>query len=72
MESDQRFAKYSIATIAISALAAAIAGASATLGAPVGAIVLSEMCAFACVVSFTLLIWAAIQDGKQPDRAAAE
>ena len=72
MQSDQRFAKYSIATIAISALAAAIAGASATLGAPVGAIVLSEMCAFACVVAFTLLIWAAIQDGKQPDRAAAE
>ena len=72
MQSDQRFAKYSIATIAISALAAAIAGASATLGVPVGAIVLSEMCAFACVVAFTLLIWAAIQDGKQPDRAAAE
>ena len=72
MQSDQRFAKYSIATIAISALAAAIAAASATLGAPMGAIVLSEMCAFACAVAFTLLIWAAIQDGKQPDRAAAE
>ena len=45
---------------------------SATLGVPVGAIVLGEMSAFACVVAFTLLIWAAIQDGKQLDRAAAE
>ena len=71
-ESDQRFAKYSIATIAISALAGGIAAVSATLGAPVGAIVLGEMCAFACVVAFTLLIWAAIQDGKHPERAAAE
>jgi len=46
--------------------------ASPTLGAPVGAIVLSKMCAFVCVVAFTVLIWAAIQDGKQPGRAAAE
>jgi hypothetical protein len=72
MQSHPRFRKYSTATVAVSALAGAIGAASATLGAPVGAIVLSEMCAFACVVVFTMLIWAAIQDGKQPDRAAAE
>jgi len=30
------------------------------------------MCAFVCVVAFTLLISAAIQDGKHPERAAAE
>lgn len=72
MQSDPRFARYSIVTIAVSALAGAIAAVSATLGAPIGAIVLSEMCALACVVAFTLLIWAAIQDGKQPDRAAVE
>ena len=72
MQSHPRSAKYATVTIAISALAGAIGAASATLGAPVGAIVLSEMCAFACVVAFTLLIWAAIQDGKQPDRALAE
>jgi len=72
MQSDPRFARYSTITIAVSALAGAIAAASATLGVPIGAIVLSEMCAFACVVAFTLLIWAAIEDGKQPDRAPAE
>jgi hypothetical protein len=72
MQSNQRFANYSIATIAISALAGGIAALSATLGAPVGAIVLGEMSGFACVVVFTLLVYAAIQDGKQPDRAAAE
>jgi hypothetical protein len=72
MQSNQRFANYSIATIAISALAGGIAALSATLGAPAGAIVLGEMSGFACVVVFTLLVYAAIQDGKQPDRAAAE
>ena len=72
MQSHHRFAKYSTVTVAVSALAGALGVASATFGAPLGAIVLSEICAFACVVVFTLLIWAAIQDGKQPDRAAAE
>ncbi|MGP0033321.1 MAG: hypothetical protein ACLP4R_01885 [Solirubrobacteraceae bacterium] len=56
----------------IFALAGGIGAVSATLGVPVGAIVLGEMSAFACVVAFTLLIWAAIQDGKQLDWAAAE
>jgi hypothetical protein len=69
MQSNRSIAKYSTATVAISALAGTIAAVSAKLGAPTGAIVLSEICAFACVVAFTLLIWAAIQDGKQPDRA---
>jgi len=70
MQSDGRVARYSIATT--SALAVGLGALSATLGAPVGAIVFGEMCGLACVVAFTLLIWAAIQDGKQPERAAAE
>ena len=72
MQSPQGLATYSIATIALLALAGGIALTSALLGAPVGAIVLGEMSALACVVAFTLLIWAAIQDGKPPERAAAE
>jgi hypothetical protein len=72
MKSDQRFATCSIAAIATLALTGGIGAVSAMFGVPVGAIVLSEMSAFACVVAFTLLIWAAIQDGKQADRAAAE
>ena len=72
MQSDQRFATCSIAAIVILALAGGIGVISAMLGVPVGAIVLGEMSAFACVVAFTLLIWAAIQDGKQPDRAVVE
>src|ERR1700758_3603836 len=72
MNSDQRFAMCSIAAIMIFALAGGIGVMSAMPNVPVGAIVLSEISAFACVVAFTLLIWAAIQDGKQPDRAAVE
>jgi hypothetical protein len=72
MQSDGRFARCSIATIAISALAAGVGALSATLGVPPAAIVRGKMCGFACVVAFTLLIWAAIQDGKQPDRTAVE
>ena len=72
MHSDQQFAKYSTAAIAISALAGGIGAMSALLGAPVAEIVLGEMSAFALVVTFTLLIWAAIQDGKQPDRPAVD
>jgi heme A synthase len=72
MQSDQRFARCSIVITAILALAAGIGTLSATLGAPLGAIVLGEISGFACLVAFTLLIWAAIQDGKQPDRAAAD
>ena len=72
MNSDQRFAMCSIAAIVIFALAGGIAAVSAMLDVPVGAIVLGEMSGFACVVAFTLLIWAAIQDGRQTDRAAAE
>ena len=72
MQSDGRFARCSVATIAIVALAAGVGALSATLGARPAAIVFGEMCGLACVVAFTLLIWAAIQDGKQPERAAAE
>ena len=72
MQSDQRFARCSIVITAILALAAGIGTLSATLGAPLGAIVLGEISGFACLVAFTLLIWAAIQDGKQTDRAAAD
>jgi len=72
MQSDQRFAIRSIVVIAVSALAAGIGTLSATLGAPLGAILLGEVSGFACVVAFTLLIWAAIQDGKQADRLASE
>ena len=72
MNSDQRFAMCSIAAIVIFALAGGTSAVSAMLDVPVGAIVLGEVSAFACVVAFTLLIWAAIQDGKQPNRATAE
>ena len=72
MQLQRRFAKCSIAPVSISTLAVVIGVLSAALGAPVGAIVLGEVCGFACLVAFTLLIWAAIQDGKQPDRVAAE
>jgi len=72
MQSDRRFARCSTATIAISALAAGFGALGATLGAPAGAIVVGELWGFACVVAFTLLIWAAIQDGRQPEQAAAE
>jgi len=72
MKSDKRFATCSLAAITTLALAGGIGAVSAMVGVPVGAIVLGEMSALACVVAFTLLIWAAIQDGKQPDRAAAE
>jgi hypothetical protein len=72
MQSDGRFARCSIAGVATTALAGGFAALSATLGVPPAAIVLGEMCGFACVVAFTLLIWAAIQDGKQPEPATAE
>jgi heme A synthase len=71
MQFDRRFLKCSIATVVIATLAVAIGVLSATLGAPLGAIVLGEVFGCACLVAMTLLIWAAIQDGKQPDRAAA-
>lgn len=71
MQSDQRFAICSILVIVVSALAVGIGTLSSLLGAPLGAIVLGEVSGFACVVAFTLLIWAAIQDGKHPDPAAA-
>ena len=72
MNSDQRFAMCSIAAIVVFAVAGGIGAVSAMLDVPVGAIVLGEVSAFACVVAFTLLISAAIQHGKQPDRETAE
>jgi heme A synthase len=72
MQSDQRFAICSIAAIVTFAVAVGIGAVSAMLDVPLGAIALGEMSAFACVAAFTLLIWAAIQDGKEPDRAAVE
>jgi hypothetical protein len=71
MQSDQLLATCSILITLISALAVGIGMLSSLLGAPLGAIVLGEVSGFACVVVFTLLIWAAIQDGKHPDPAAA-
>ena len=71
MQSGQRFAICSIVITVISALAVGIGTLSSILGAPLGAIVLGEVCGFACLVAFTLLIWAAIQDGKHPDPTAA-
>ena len=71
MQSDQRFAMCSIVITVISALAVGIGTLSSTLGAPLGAIVLGEVCGFACLVAFTLLIWAAIQDGKHPEPTVA-
>lgn len=72
MQADQSFAKYSSFTIAISAIAGGVGAMSAALGASAAEIVLGEMCGLACVVAFTLLIWAGIQDGKQPDRPAID
>ena len=72
MKSDRRFAMCLIAGSAILALAGSTGAVSATLGAALGAIVLGEISTFACVVAFTVLIWAAIQEGKLPDRATAE
>ena len=72
MQSDQRVVICSIVITVIAALAVGIGTLSSTLGAPLGAIVLGEVCGFAGVVAFTLLIWAAIQDGKQSDRRAIE
>lgn len=40
---------------------------SAVLGAALGLVVMAEASCLACVIAFTLLIWAAIQDGKQPE-----
>ena len=53
---------------AILMLAVGIGAVSAVLGAPLGLVAMSEVSSLACVVAFTLLIWAAIQDGKQPHR----
>jgi hypothetical protein len=72
MQSQHRLITYLIATITFSALAGGIALTSALLGAPAGAIVLGEMSALACVVAFTLLIWGAIEDGKEPRETAAD
>jgi heme A synthase len=71
MQSDQRLVMCSIVITVILALAVGIGTLSSTLGAPLGAIVLGEAAGFACLVAFTLLIWAAIQDGKHPDATAA-
>jgi hypothetical protein len=71
MQSNQRFVMCSIVTTVILALAVAIGTLSSALGVPLGAIVLGEVSAFACLVAFTMLIWAAIQDGKHPDPTAA-
>lgn len=71
MQSDQPLAICSIFITVISAVAVGIGILSSTLGAPLGAIVLGEVSGFACVVAFTLLIWAAIQDGKHPEPAVA-
>jgi hypothetical protein len=72
MRANHQFAKYTTGAIAIAALGGGIATAGSLLGTPVGAIVLTEVCAFACLVTFTLLIWGAILDGRQPDRTIAE
>jgi hypothetical protein len=68
MQSHHRSFTCSIVITGIVVVAAVLATVSATLGAPVGAIVLGEVSGLACLTAFTLLIWAAIQDGKQPDR----
>lgn len=59
-----------ISALACSMLAVAAGVVSAALGAPGGLVVMAEASGLACVVAFTLLIWAAIQDGKQHDSAA--
>ena len=67
MQSHQSFAKYP--TVAIATATSRDPGASprasAMLGAPAGVIVLGETSRCACISAFALLIWAAIQDGKQ-------
>ena len=67
MQFDQCSRRCFIVAAAISTLAIGIGVVSAVLGAPLGPLVMGEVSGLACVVAFTLLIWAAIQDGKQPE-----
>jgi hypothetical protein len=65
MRFEQRFGRRSITAILVAALAVA-GGLAATVlgGVEVGMVAVTEVSAFACLAAFTLLIWAAIQDGK--------
>lgn len=70
MQLDRCSRRCLMAALACSMLAVAAGVVSAALGAPGGLVVMAEASGLACVVAFTLLIWAAIQDGKQHDSAA--
>jgi hypothetical protein len=57
---------------AVAVLASVVGVAAGSLGiVPPGAVVLGEFCALACVAAFTLLIWAAIEDGRRFDVGTA-
>lgn len=51
-------------------LAASAGIVSVVLGAPSRLVVMGEASCLACVVAFTPLTWAAIQDGKQRETVA--
>jgi hypothetical protein len=59
-----------IVAVAVSLLAVGAGVVSAVLGAPGGLVVMGDASCLACVVAFTLLIWAAIQDGKEREPAS--
>jgi hypothetical protein len=72
MKFDSCMRKCSIAATLLAAIAVAAGVAAAVLGAvPAGAVVLGEVGMLLCVTACTPLVWAAIQDGKVDDAAAA-
>ena len=56
-----------IVGLAASAVAVGVGVVSAALGAPLAMVVMCTVSCVACVIAFTLLIWAAIQDGQHPE-----
>jgi hypothetical protein len=65
MQLDRSLRKCSVTAIGAAALAVSIGVVAATLTTvTLGAIALSEVFTFAILIVFTMLIWAAIQDGK--------
>ncbi|MBV8400059.1 MAG: hypothetical protein JOZ17_15170 [Acetobacteraceae bacterium] len=48
-------------------MAVGVGVVSAALGAPLAMVVMCTVSCVACVIAFTLLIWAAIQDGQHPE-----
>jgi hypothetical protein len=66
MQADSCTRRCSLVATTVAVLASVVGVAAGLLGVvPAGAVVLGEFCALACVGAFTLLIWAAIEDGRR-------